>query len=107
MGNLRPMAKWLRTQGSFTALLLAEAIERGEVVDTRPSKRKKESLRWEVGQWISEHMAAGVSYESAITEAADRFPVSKRTAERCKVEWDDWGADAIAALKFLSGSLAR
>lgn len=96
------MAAWLRMQNSTSAQLLADAIERGDVVDVRPVSQKKVLLRWQVGKWISDEMTAGVPYESAIAAAAFKFPVSQRTAERCKSEWDLKGSDAVAALRFLS-----
>lgn len=102
-GDLRPVAEWLRTLGSFTAMLLAEAIERGDVMDIGPAKHKQEFKRWEVGRWISQQMATETKYECAVEEAASRFAVSKRTAERCKAEWEAWGADAVKALRFLAG----
>lgn len=101
-GNLSPMAQWLRTHDDLNLRLLAMAVETGNLTLNLTHKERKAALWLEVGKWISDKEASGVPSASAIAEASERFPVSKRTAERCKAEWQDWGKEAGTALQFLA-----
>lgn len=100
-GDLRPMAKWLRTQNDATLLMLAMEIESGHLTLKISHKARKAALWLEVGKWIEEQEALRDSTKEVIADAVDRFSVSKRTAERCKENWEKWGKDGTVALQFL------
>lgn len=106
-GDMRPMAKWLRTLGSINAVLLAEAIEAGSLTFDIKHSQKTEVNRLLCGRYVVEQLDAGVKSKVVFDNAIAKFGMSRRNIERAKAHWLGEGRDQLLALQFLSGPLGK
>ena len=105
-GDIRPMAKWLRTLDSLNAIMLAEAIEGGTLTYDISHRLKTEVNKLMCGRYVVEQLEAGVKSKEVFESAEAKFGMSRRNVERSKADWLKQGRDDLSALRVLAGPLA-